>query len=366
MKFIVAFDSFKGCLSASGACHAATQAILQCVDGAEVVELPMSDGGEGLVACLSRSLDLERVEVKVHGPLMEEHTACYGISPDGKTAYMEMAEACGLTLVPADRRNPLLTTTYGVGEMMQDAVRRGCRSIVMGIGGSATCDGGRGMVEALRQHLDSRDGTCSIDGHPVHVTVASDVDNPLYGPRGAAYVFAPQKGATPEQVEELDQRLREFAASTEKLGIASPELAQQPGAGAAGGLGYALMAYLKADLCPGIQLVLDAVDFEEHLQGTDLVLTGEGKSDMQTLMGKVPVGVLRLCRAAEVPVCLLSGALEDEGELLKAGFHQVASINEGDSRPLSELMHPDVARENLQKSTQRLLSKLLFIKNKEK
>lgn len=354
MKILVCFDSFKGCLSASEACHSAGEAFASCLPGAEVVELPMSDGGEGLVECLGRSLNLQAVTVEVHDPLMEPRLAHYGISPDGQTAYMEMAEASGLTLVPADRRNPLKTTTYGVGEMMRDAVARGCRTLVMGIGGSATCDGGQGMVEALAGHLDVRGGACSIDGHKVRVVVASDVDNPLYGPRGAACVFAPQKGATPEQVMELDQRLRDFALLTEQRGMASAELALSPGAGAAGGLGYALMAYLKAELRPGINLVLDVLGFKRHLQGADLVLTGEGRSDMQTLMGKVPVGVLRLSCDAGVPVYLLSGALDDEEELRKAGFLTVASINEGDSRALSELMRPEVARENLRKAARRL------------
>lgn len=350
MKILVCFDSFKGCLSASDACHSAGEALVACLSGAEVVELPMSDGGEGLVECISRSLNLQAVAVEVHGPLMEPRLAHYGISPDGQTAYMEMAEACGLTLVPADRRNPLKTTTYGVGEMIRDAVARGCRTLVMGIGGSATCDGGQGMVEALAGYLNMRDGACSIDGHTVRVVVASDVDNPLFGPRGAACVFAPQKGATPDQVMELDQRLKAFAEETQRAGIASAEIADRPGAGAAGGLGYALMAYLKATLRPGIELVLDTIGFERHLQDADLVLTGEGKSDRQTLMGKVAYGILRRALQTGVPVHLLSGQVEDTQELLASGFASVGSINAGDARSLSELMRPDVARMNLQKA----------------
>ena len=357
MKILVCFDSFKGCLTAREACWAARTGIEQCRPEAEVLCLPMSDGGEGLVECLQEALDTPCVEMKVHGPLMEPRTARYLVSKDGETAYMEMAEACGLPLVPPAKRNPMLTTTYGVGEMLLDAVGRGCRHIIMGIGGSATCDGGEGMVRALEGHLQEglgKDG-CLIDGKPVNVTVASDVTNPLYGPQGASYVFSPQKGATAEQVKLLDERLREFASKTELAGVAHPDLAWHPGAGAAGGLGYALMAYLKAELCPGIDLVLGHLGFDRHLDGTDLVLTGEGKSDVQTLMGKVPDGVMRRATRRGVPVFLLSGRVENVQELLEAGFAKVVSINQGDDRELEELMNPEVARDNLSRAVGRLM-----------
>lgn len=349
MKFILAFDSFKGCLSAHEACLAAGQGIRDILADADIVCLPMSDGGEGLVECLQQAHGLPLVEVSVHGPLMETRQARYALSLDRRTAYMEMAEAGGLTLVPMNRRNPMLTTTYGVGEMLLDAVHRGCRHIVMGIGGSATCDGGRGMVEALQGHLSYEDGTCLINGHHVQVIVASDVTNPLCGPEGAAAVFAPQKGATSGQVALLDERLRDFARNTEALGLANPSLTLAPGAGAAGGLGYGLMAYLKASLCPGIGLVLDLLGFNRHLPDTTLILTGEGQSDRQTLMGKVPQGILE--RSQGVPVHLLSGAVTDTSVLLSAGFASVHSINEGDSRPLPVLMQKDVAAANLRKAT---------------
>lgn len=341
MKVIAAFDSFKGCLSASDACRAAAEGLLSA--GAEVVCLPLSDGGEGMVECLCDALNLKRIEVEVHGPLMEPVRACYGISADGTTAYMEMASASGLTLVPKEKRNPMLTTTYGVGEMVWDAVCRGCQTVVMGIGGSATCDGGSGMVEALRRYagkdLDAVKG--------IRVVVASDVANPLYGADGAACIFAPQKGATAKQVEELDLRLRNFARETEEAGFAVPSLAECPGAGAAGGLGYALMAYLKAEMRSGIGLVLDLIGFDAHLGHADLVITGEGHSDAQTLMGKVPMGVLQRAQAKGVPVWLLSGGIDDREALLNAGFQRVASVNEGDERPLEVLMQREVAMQNI-------------------
>lgn len=362
MKIITAFDSFKGCMSAQEACHAAAAGLQERYPDAEVVCLPMSDGGEGMVECIAETLDVEMITVKVHDPLMQEIKAKYAVSfsssnstnQEQKTAYMEMAAASGLTLVPMEKRNPMITTTYGVGEMILDAIRRGCTKIIMGIGGSATCDGGQGMIECLRPHLPL----------PAEVIVASDVSNPLYGHDGAAYVFAPQKGATPEQVILLDQRLRDFARETESAGIASPELVNYPGAGAAGGLGYGLMAYLHAKLTSGVDLLLDAIHFDQQIADADLVLTGEGKTDGQTLYNiikednidqesgteapkKVPMGVLARAKRLSIPCTLLSGAIEDSQELLLAGFSEVRSINEGDNRPIEELMRKENAMENM-------------------
>ena len=346
MKIILAFDSFKGSLSAEEACHAAAEGLHTRYPDADIVEMPLSDGGEGLVACLARCLPLKHVSIQAHGPLMEEIEATYALSEDGTTAYMEMASTSGLTLVPEDKRNPLLTTTYGVGEMILDAQRRGCRHIVMGIGGSATCDGGEGMLQALE------DQRLLFEAEEIRITVACDVNNPLYGPDGAAYVFAPQKGATTEQVIELDQRLRDFALRCEKAGLATHELAQHPGAGAAGGLGYGLMACLGATLHSGIDILLDTLQFDDQIREADFIITGEGHSDRQTLMGKVPHGVLRRAQRLHVPVHLLSGGIDNGEELLNAGFASVRSINEGDPRPLNVLMQPMVAKEKLQKITQ--------------
>ena len=315
-KVVLAFDSFKGCISAREACEACAQGVCEAWQDAVIVQIPLSDGGEGLVECVRRMLPTRSVTVEVHGPLMDRVEAEYAISADGKTAYMEMAAASGLTLVPQEQRNPMTATTYGVGEMIADAVKRGCQTIVMGIGGSATCDGGRGMIEAL--------GDCRCLDMDCRVIVACDVNNPLFGKNGAAYVFAPQKGATPEQVELLDGRLRAFAKETEQTGRATPELALSPGAGAAGGLGYALLAYLNAEL--------------------------------QTLMGKVPHGVLKRCQEANVPVWLLSGMVDDATGRLAENFDVVRSINEGETRPLSVLMQPNVAKQNLKESVSFLVT----------
>ena len=327
----------------------------------------MSDGGEGMVDCIAEAVGAKMVSVRVHGPLMLPFEAHYALSADGRTAYMEMAAASGLTLVPEDKRNPMLTTTYGVGEMILDAVGRGCQRIVMGIGGSVTCDGGKGMIDCLEGHLplsvvDAVLACCKRHffrrcragelAESIEIVVASDVSNPLYGPNGAAYVFAPQKGATPDQVLLLDERLLAFARETEVKGIAQAALAVHPGAGAAGGLGYGLMAYLGATLQSGIDLLLDTIRFDEQIKDADLILTGEGKSDRQTLMGKVPQGVLCRARRQGIPVHLLSGAIEDAAELTQAGFASVHSINENDNRPLEVLMQRDVAMENIKKVTQ--------------
>lgn len=345
MKIICAFDSFKGCMTAEEACHAAASGLQLRYPDADIVCLPMSDGGEGMVDCLAEAVDAKMVIVKVHDPLMQIIEAQYAVSADGTTAYMEMASSSGLTLVPKEKRNPMLTTTYGVGDMILDAVERGCKKIVMGIGGSATCDGGKGMIDCLDGHLPL----------PIEIIVASDVSNPLYGENGAAYVFAPQKGATPEQVKLLDEQLRCFARETEAKGIAQPDLAQHPGAGAAGGLGYGLMAYLGAKLLSGIDLLLDTIRFDEQISGAIFILTGEGKSDKQTLMGKVPEGILKRAKKQNIPVHLLSGAIEDATELKEAGFASVLSINESDNRPLDVLMQKDVAMENMNKTTEKLI-----------
>ena len=378
MKIVLAFDSFKGCLSAQEVCWASKDGILSVRKDAEVVSVPLSDGGEGLVQCFLRMGKAREVSVKVHGPLMEEVEATYAISHDGEIAYMEMASACGLTLVPEERRNVMDATTYGLGEMMVDAWERGVKHIVLGIGGSATCDAGMGMLEALKsQHFLSGDTSKRVLPQPQNrcrrhrltdiddidqptsttsvLTVACDVDNPLFGELGAAHVFAPQKGATPEQVEMLDRRLRAFAMATEEKGLALPEDAFYPGVGAAGGLGYALLTYLGAELKSGIEVVMEACGFDEALRGADMVLTGEGCSDCQTLYGKVAVGVLRKAKEQGVKTVLMSGQVKEKEALMAGGFGRLMCVNEGDGRPLEVLMLPEVARENIRRTCQRLM-----------
>ncbi|MBQ0020491.1 MAG: glycerate kinase [Bacteroidales bacterium] len=361
MKVLLAFDSYKGCLTASQVCEASAVGIRKVYADAEVVSIPLSDGGEGMVDCVVRCGKADVVRVKVHGPLMEDVLAEYAISNDGTTAFIEMACACGLPLVPSDKRQPMHTTTYGFGELLLHARQKGVRRMVLGIGGSATCDGGVGMLQALSGVKPSDvlppsspmfpgcvSSLCADALSGIQITVACDVRNPLYGPEGAAYVFAPQKGATPSEVAFLDEQLQKLALYSQQMGVANEADAFRPGTGAAGGLGYALLTYLKAELMPGIDLMLDALRFEDEVRnGVDLILTGEGCSDCQTLMGKVPLGVLKCAQKHKVPVVLLSGQLRDDELLANAGFSHILSINAHDHRPVSVLMQPDVAMLNI-------------------
>lgn len=365
-KVILAYDSFKGCITAAEACKASAEIIREIYPEANVLEFPMSDGGEGLVECLARYRKVRTITINAHDALMRNIKASYSMSEDGTEAYMEMASTCGLTLIEPEKRNPLKTTTYGVGEMIADAIERGCQNITIGIGGSATCDAGRGMVECLMEKgiIDDNSAICEgivKNGNATkqlpRITVVCDVNNPLYGRNGASYIFSPQKGATSEQVELLDQRLRDFARSTEASGKATYEMAEFPGSGAAGGLGYGLMAYLNAQLKPGTEVLLDIMRFSEKTTNADMIITGEGMSDAQTLMGKVPFGILSHSNGA--PVHVLSGSIRDVGLLLNAGFASLSSINEDDNRQLDILMRKDVALFNLKCATRRLLEKIL-------
>jgi glycerate kinase len=235
--------------------------------------------------------------------------------------------------------------------MVADAINRGCTTIIIGLGGSATCDGGRGMIEALK--------VSRCLANDCKIIAVCDVKNPLYGVNGAAHVFAPQKGATAKDVIILDKRLREFARETEAKGFATADMAFAEGAGAAGGLGYALLSYMKAELRPGIDFLLDIADFDNMINNANLVITGEGKSDAQTMMGKVPHGVLQHCKAKGIPVWLISGNIDDKEEILKNNFDLVSSINIGDNRPLDILMRKDIAVSNLQKTIGNLLGERL-------
>lgn len=348
MTCLLAFDSFKGCISAQEACDAARRGILSAQD-VHVVSAPLSDGGEGIVDCFLRCANLIPVQTQAHSPLMEPVTATYALSRDKSTAYMEMAATCGLHLVPPHRRNPLTATTYGLGEMMLHALSLGTRHIVLGIGGSATCDAGQGMLQALEQN--------SLEG--IKLTVACDVDNPLYGPNGAAYIYAPQKGATPSQVEELDFRLHQFARQTEELGLATPADAHRPGAGAAGGLGYTLLTHLHAELRPGIEVMFHAYDFDALIQKADYVFTGEGCSDLQTLRGKVASGVLECAHRYGVKVVLVSGHVDDRPALLAHGFDYIYDMSADDHRPLATRMRPHVAKEQLAQTCRRAMEDIL-------
>ena len=334
MKCIVAIDSFKGCLTSVEANAAACNGVLQKHPDAQVVQIPVSDGGEGWIAAFHAAIGGELVEIDALDPLMRPIRACYLKKED--LAVIEIAKASGLTLLKPEERNPMKATSYGTGQLIADAIRKGCKRLIIGLGGSATSDAGKGMLQALSDAL--------INFQDLHISVATDVANPLCGPMGAAHVFGPQKGATPAMVEELDQRALVFAQqSAQQMGY---DCSNKPGAGAAGGLGYAFMQYLHADCRLGIDLLLDTIDFDKLLKGTDLVITGEGGADAQTLMGKLPSGIMQRAKRFGISTALIAGRIKDKEALLEAGFVQVLSINPVDL-PLAEAMKKDVAERNI-------------------
>ncbi len=350
MKIIVAPDSYKGCLSALGVAQAMERGIVRVFPNAEVRKIPIADGGEGTVEALVAATNGTLQQVEVTGPLGERVIAHWGILGDSQTAVIEMAAASGLPLVPTGKRNPRISTTYGTGELIRVVLDAGLRNIIIGIGGSATNDGGTGMARALGVRFLGGDGEELPDGGAAlarlkhinvdgldprlsvsEITVACDVDNPLCGPRGASAVFGPQKGATPEMVAELDHALAHFSVIAEQAtGRAVAELA---GAGAAGGLGAGLMFFTPAKLKPGVDIVLEAVSFANVVSGAAFVITGEGHTDFQTAFGKAPVGVAKVAKQFNIPVFCLSGGIgEGAGDVLTQGIDAVMSICD---RPLT-------------------------------
>ncbi len=349
MKIVLAIDSFKGCLTSVEANQAAAEGIRAVRPDAEVVQVAVSDGGEGFLEAFHAAIGGEMITIGVRDPLMRRISARYLLK--GDTAVIEMAQACGLTLLSADERNPLLATSYGVGLLVADAVRRGARHIIVGLGGSATSDAGIGMLRALIDAFAPHGTWDDVQAlRPVRFTIASDVQNPLCGANGAAYVFAPQKGATPEMVSRLDARARRFAeVSARHFGY---DRSQQPGAGAAGGLGYAFLQYLDADCQPGIRLLLDALHFRELISDATLIVTGEGSADRQTLMGKLPMGILQ--QSHGIPVALIAGRISDCDRLLRAGFAKVKCINPA-GLPQEVAMQSSIACRNIAETVSQLL-----------
>ena len=346
-KIIVAIDSFKGCLTSAEANQAASEGIFARMPEAKVVQVPVSDGGEGWLEAFYAAICGEIVEVNVKDPLMRTIVAQYLIQ--GDTAVIEIAKASGLTLLSPEERNPMVVTSYGTGQLVVDAVRRGCKHIIVGLGGSATSDCGIGMLRAIIDAFAKHgnwDDVRELDD--VCFTIATDVTNPLCGENGAAHVFAPQKGATAEIVEALDARAKRFAlASAKHMGR---DCQNMPGAGAAGGLGYAFLQYMNAECRSGIDLLLDTIHFDYMLQDADLVITGEGSADRQTLMGKLPFGILQRAQRHDVSVMLIAGRISDEQQLIDAGFARVACINPL-GLPFEIAMQPATAKENIRLTT---------------
>ena len=323
-KCIVISDSFKGTLSSLEICRIARESIPRILPGCQTVTVPVADGGEGTVDCFIEAIGAEAVTVPATGPYGEPIQATYARS--GNRAIVEMACAAGLPMT-GDRRNPEETTTYGVGQVIRHAVENGCSEILLGLGGSATNDGGCGCAAAMGvkfydaegnlfvplgktmgqiAKIDMTEAKALLQG--VKVTVMCDVENPLYGPTGAAYIFGPQKGADPEMVERLDRNLRKLADTIQsQLDL---DIANQPGTGAAGGMGGGCIAFLGAELKSGIEAVLDMVDFDNHLDGADLVITGEGRIDSQSVHGKVISGIAKRTSARKVPLIAIVGCID--------------------------------------------------------
>jgi len=350
LRIVVAPDSYKGSLAALGVAQAMERGILRVFPDAEVCTIPMADGGEGTVDALLAATGGKRRLSEVSDPLGKRITAQWGVLGDGCTAVIEMAAASGLTLQAAEQRNPRITSTHGTGELMRAALDAGLRKIILGIGGSATNDGGAGMARALGARFLDTDGHELPDGgaalaglqridlslldprlRDTEITVACDVDNPLCGPRGASAVFGPQKGATPAMVAELDAALAHFAAVAQNA--TGRDIAEQAGAGAAGGLGAGLLFFTLAQLKPGVDIVLDAVGFSDLVKDADFVITGEGCTDFQTAFGKAPVGVARCAKQFGIPVFCLSGSLgQGADDALAHGIDALLSISE---RPMT-------------------------------
>lgn len=341
-KIVIACDSYKGCLSSSDVANAAAHGVAEVYPDCEVVKLAVADGGEGTVEALVDTLGGHLEWAEVSDPLGRPVKAAYGVA--GDLAIIESAAACGLTLLTKEERNPLVTSTKGLGELIMAAIDKGCRKFLIGLGGSATNDGGMGMIRA-EGFLEKTKG--------MKFTVACDVDTPYIGEHGASRVFGPQKGASEQDVEILEERLGGYALTILKeTGVDVRDMA---GAGAAGGLGGAFRAYLGAELKRGVDLVLDQIDFDSKIQGADLVITGEGCSDYQTLKGKTASGVLERAKRQGIPVALVSGAVRDEQMLRDGGFGIIEAVS-----PLSmsreEAMRLETAKFNICQTVKRLLT----------
>lgn len=364
MKVVTAIDSFKGSMTSLEAGEAAKEGVLRACPGAEVEVRPMADGGEGTVDALVYAMGAERQTIRVEGPFGAPTDCTYGWAEASKTAVMEMSQAAGITLVPRDQLNPLRASTYGVGEMIRDALDRGARMIYIGIGGSATNDGGAGMLQALGFRLldgagcDISRGAAGLRAlaaidpsgadpaiQACRFRVISDVQNPLTGPEGASAIFGPQKGADPAMVEELDGLLARYAdLAKEVVPAADPAV---PGSGAAGGLGFGLRTFLGASLEPGIDIVLEVTRLEDYIRDADLVLTGEGRLDRQTVMGKAPAGVAALAGKHGHPVLAFAGSVTpDAGVCNDHGIDAFFPILRGIST-LDEAMDPETAKKNM-------------------
>jgi len=370
-KIVIASDSFKGCLTSSEVASAAENGIRKALPDCEVTGIPVADGGEGTTEALVTAMNGHFVSCAVHDPLMNLIQAEYGILGDELTAVIEMAAASGLPLVPPEKRNPLFTTTYGTGELIKDALARGCRRFLIGIGGSATNDAGTGMLQALGFcFLDEEGKELGYGGQILEqiamidttqvlptlkeavFTIACDVNNPFSGENGAAFIYARQKGADDAMIIRLDNGLKHFAKVIRAT--IGKDINDIPGAGAAGGLGGGFLAFLPATLKPGIQMALEALDFDSRIQDADLIITGEGKIDRQTGMGKTPAGILEAGKKRGIPVIAIGGSVEETDALMQQGFLAVLPIQPGPVS-LEQAMDKSFAYHQIERTVEQII-----------
>lgn len=371
MKVVIAIDSLKGSLTSIEAGIAIKEGILAAKPEARITVKPLADGGEGTTDALIEGLGAQRIDVTVTGPLGNPVSCCYGYLQESSTAIIEIASAAGMILVSDIEKNPMRATTYGVGEMICDAIERGCRNFIIGLGGSATNDGGIGMLKALGYSFLDKEGNDAGEGgqalsrialiddrklhpqlHECHFKVACDVNNPLCGANGATYIYGPQKGVTENMKEELDAGMAHYAGVTSAF--LANDYALSEGAGAAGGLGFAFLSYLNARLQPGIELILEAIGLEQYIPGADYVITGEGRLDYQTAMGKAPAGVAKLAKKYGVKVIAFAGSVTKDASVcnefgIDAFFPILREIT-----TLEEAMKPETAKYNLRAAAEQV------------
>ena len=371
MKVVAAIDSFKGSMTSLEVAAAFEKGVKKVYKDAEFIKIPLADGGEGTVKALIDNLDGKMVNIKVKDPLMRDIDSFYGISGDGKTAVIEMAAASGLPLLSPDERNPLKATTFGTGELIKDALEKGCREFIIGIGGSATNDAGTGMLSALGYtFLDENGNELEPNGENLinirsfkddkamkelseaKFLIACDVDNPFYGTNGAAHVYGKQKGATGDIIKILDDGMRNFSNVIEK--IKKTDISNISGSGAAGGLGGAFTAFFNSELKPGIDIITEKIELENKINGSDYVITGEGRIDFQSAMGKTPSGVAKLAKKYGIPVIAIGGSVDDEiGNIYDCGITAAFSIIDS-PMTLGEAMDTKNAQRLVEKTAEQI------------
>lgn len=366
MKIVLAIDSFKGSLSSEEAEKVVAETIHTLLPECETICIPIADGGEGTLSVLMETTGATYHTIQAHNPCMEIIPTQYGISTDGQTAFIEMASISGLPLITKVQQNPMKTTTFGTGELILDALQKGCTRFIVGIGGSATNDAGTGLLQALGfkflnheekplgqggKILENIERIDYSQANPLlknaHFIVACDVRNPFYGPEGAAFVYARQKGADDSMIAQLDRGMQSFAkVITRETG---KDISAIPGSGAAGGLGGGMLAFLNAELKSGADLILEYCRFEEKISDADLIITGEGSIDRQSLMGKIPGKILKIAQKHSIPVIAVAGVAKDKELLKQAGFKGIYTTKP-DSMPLEEAMKPGIAEQNIRKA----------------